>query len=152
MKVYYTRRVPSTCVDQSWSYLNGGAVKRKDISNITEIFNPRTDIKLYVIFNMLYICARVKVMFTEYLAIPRSNKRISTEGWFMMNVTSLGTGYCINSATPNYKMQRHTRPTNNTPFYTNTLTSVRILTLSFPSQVTLVSAGIYFKFWQCLFS
>lgn len=32
-----------------------------------------------------------KDMFMEYLAIPRCNKRISTAGWFIMNVTSLGT-------------------------------------------------------------
>ena len=91
-----------------------------------------------------------KVMFMEYLATPWCNKRISTEGWFIMNVTSLGTSYCVNSATPNYKMQRHTLHTNYTPFYTNTLISVRILTLSFPSQVTLIFARIYFKFWRCL--
>jgi hypothetical protein len=71
-----------------------------------------------------------KVMFMDYLAIPRCNKRISTEGWFIMNVTSLGTGYCIYSATSNYKMQRYTRHTNYTPFYTNALISVRLLTLS----------------------
>jgi hypothetical protein len=86
-----------------------------------------------------------KVMFMEYLAIPRCNKRISTEGWFIMNVTSLGTSYCVNSATPNYKTQRHTCHTNYTPFYTNTLISVRMPTLSFPSQVTLISARIYLK-------
>ena len=105
---------------------------------------------------MFYTClcenrdVATKVMFMEYLAIPRCNKRNSTEGCFIMNVTSLGTGYCINSATLNYKIQRHARHTNYTPFDTNTLISVRILTLSFPSQVNLISARIYFKLWQCL--
>jgi len=47
---------------------------------------------------MLYMCSgeysdvATKVMFMEYLAIPRSNKRISIEGWFIMKVTSFGTG------------------------------------------------------------
>jgi len=38
MKIYYIRRVPSTCVDQSCGYLKDGAIKGNVHLNITEFF------------------------------------------------------------------------------------------------------------------